>query len=503
MVLGLHELGHGGAASCVFGGMLSIVPQALSNWWTPLEERIGKSQVILGNTIIDENIVKEKELSKKDSEDRYLFCVSIDAGWTTRGSGKAYNSDSGHHLTNGNRSGLTVALHYMSKWCIKCEMGEKDGIENTHTSDVCSRNYVGSSKGMEAHGALQSCLHLHENHDVVYEIAVMDDDSTTENILKWNFQEAYEAGLIDNIPTTKSGGKKVDNGKLPLTHPAILRLADHNHRNRCMAGKIYNLARASKKVSNCTTADAERLKRNLTYALHEYKTHDFSTFKKMMWNVLEHHFDVHHTCGVWCWLLQNKYKPEELKKLHYRSKVINNDIYQQLLEIWEVYCTDESLKDVHHRWHTNKCESMNKFITKFVNKSSHQCRTIVGKARTYVAVGIDSVGYEEYYRTLFDLLDLDNDKNTMKTHHQRLDHEKKTKQKYAKQPHVRRREAKIRALKIRDNIRKEYVDKKAGRSYGLGCNDPLQKAIGNVKNSKTGIEKPVCPHCGKIGHKTT
>ena len=72
-----------------------------------------------------------------------------------------------------------------------------------------------------------------------------------------------------------------------------------------------------------------------------------------------------------------------------------------------------------------------------------------------MAVGIDSVGYEEYYRTLFDLLDLDYDENTMKTHHQRLDNEKKTKQKYAKQPHVRRREAKIRALKIRDNIRKE------------------------------------------------
>jgi hypothetical protein len=55
---------------------------------------------------------------------------------------------------------------------------------------------------------------------------------------------------------------------------------------------------------------------------------------------------------------------------------------------------DESLKEVHHSYHTNKCESMNKFITKFVDKSLHLCCTIVGKARTYVAVGIDSVGYE-------------------------------------------------------------------------------------------------------------
>ena len=68
---------------------------------------------------------------------------------------------------------------------------------------------------------------------------------------------------------------------------------------------------------------------------------------------------------------------------------------------------------------------------------------------------------------------------------------------------MRKREAKIRALKIRDNIRKEYVDKKAGRSYASGCNDPSQKEVKNVKNCKTGVEKPVCPQCGKIGHKTS
>ena len=35
MVLVLQQLGHGGAASCVFGGMLSIVPQALRNCGRP------------------------------------------------------------------------------------------------------------------------------------------------------------------------------------------------------------------------------------------------------------------------------------------------------------------------------------------------------------------------------------------------------------------------------------------------------------------------------------
>jgi hypothetical protein len=38
-----------------------------------------------------------------------------------------------------------------------------------------------------------------------------------------------------------------DNGKLPLTHPPILRLVNHSNRKRCMAGKYYNLVRAPKK----------------------------------------------------------------------------------------------------------------------------------------------------------------------------------------------------------------------------------------------------------------
>ena len=247
---------------------------------------------------------------------------------------------------------------------------------------------------MEAHGALQSCIHLHEHHNVVYEVIVMDDDSSTENILKWNFQAALDEGLITSIPLTAGGSKKVDNGQLPITHPVIKRLADHNHRNRCMAGKFYNLARAPKKTSKCTSADAERLKRNMNYALHEYKSHDFETFKKMIWCVLEHHFNIHDNCGPWCRSLQYKDNPEELKKLHYRCKVKDDVLYQQLREIWDVYCTDVALKDVHHCWHTNKCESMNQFITKFIHKNTHLCRTIVGKARTYVAVSIDSIGYK-------------------------------------------------------------------------------------------------------------
>jgi hypothetical protein len=196
--------------------------------------------------------------------------------------------------------------------------------------------------------------------------------------------------------------------------------------------------------------------------------------------------------------------PEELKKLFYRSKVDNSKLYEQLFAVWEVYCTDESLKEVHHAWHTNKCESMNQFITKFVSKSYHLCRTIVGKGCTYLVVSLDSIGYKEYYRTLYQVLKLDYDDTILLGHHVMQDQQKVQKNDYAKLPAVRRRQAAQRAIKIRENIRKVLQDKKAGKSYGSGINDPSKKensdsgtkVLSKAKRMKTKI----CPSCKKVGH---
>jgi hypothetical protein len=86
IILLMQQLGSGRAGATILGGMLSIVPHAFDFQWAKLEEEIGVSQIILGNTILNENIMKEKELSARDNMYRYLFCVSINAGWNNRGS---------------------------------------------------------------------------------------------------------------------------------------------------------------------------------------------------------------------------------------------------------------------------------------------------------------------------------------------------------------------------------------------------------------------------------
>jgi hypothetical protein len=111
-----------------------MVANAFDSQWKKLEEKIGIDQiVVLGNTILNKNIKKEKELSERDNKNCYLFCVSIDARWKNQGSGKHLTPIlATSHIMVGNHTGFVVALHHMSKPCIKCEIGEKTGNENIH-----------------------------------------------------------------------------------------------------------------------------------------------------------------------------------------------------------------------------------------------------------------------------------------------------------------------------------------------------------------------------------
>jgi hypothetical protein len=508
MILSMQQLGSGRAGGAVLGGMLSIFVDPMASYWTDIESEIGKAQVGLGKDILKANIEEEKSLSSVDSLGRSELDTNMDGAWNNRGSGKSYNSDSGHHLIVGNRTKKVIACHYMSRRCAKCELEMKAAekanlpkpVTKDHDEDLCPRNYDGSSKGMECNGSFENVNELHTKHNCVMHVIVMDDDSSSENILQWEIKSAMEKELLTTWPLTPSGARRSNKGKLPLSHPPWTKLADHNHRMRCLAGKCYKLARAKLEISKVTTADAERLKRNVCYAVHQYKSEDFPTFKKSVWAVLHHHFGCHDTCGEWCPWLKNKDKPEELKKLFYGSKDTDKAIYEQILEIWNTYCSDQALHEIHHEWHTNKCESMNKFITKFINKSTHLCRSIVGKARTYLAVGLDSIGYEEYYRTLFGILGLDYDERICGLSHRRLDKKKIWHKNYSNKLEVRRARCLVRALKIRENIRKVLQDKKDGKTYATGMNGP--KLAKKPKKEK-GTTKPSvpCSHCGKLGHK--
>jgi hypothetical protein len=132
-----------------------------------------------------------------------------------------------------------------------------------------------------------------------------------------------------------------------------------------------------------------------------------------------------------------------------------------------------------------------------VPKTTHLCTTIVGKARAHLAVALDSVGYENTYSTLFDILGMEYDHDICGGHHKQLDGSKKYNQTYDKKDGAQWKRATAKSMKIREDMRKVVGDKKDGKSYGSGIGGPEEK-----KKNKKGTERSAlqCKHCLKFGH---
>uniref|UniRef100_A0ABD2X077 Mutator-like transposase domain-containing protein n=1 Tax=Trichogramma kaykai TaxID=54128 RepID=A0ABD2X077_9HYME len=100
---------------------------------------------------------------------------SFDAGWQKRGTGRSYNSLSGHGVLMGHYSKKICSFATRSKNCRRCLLGHK---QEDHD---CRRNYDGSAKGMEADMAvmLYTKNPLFEKHKVFGARLVMDNDCST------------------------------------------------------------------------------------------------------------------------------------------------------------------------------------------------------------------------------------------------------------------------------------------------------------------------------------
>jgi hypothetical protein len=239
-----------------------------------------------------------------------------------------------------------------------------------------------------------------------------------------------------------------------------------------------------------------------------YRHDSFSEFKKAAKAVLEHHFNNHIFCGEWC--PANKWKDDEkqLRSLKYRCKVKHTELYEQMSTIHNTFTDVWNLREIYHEYHSNKCESLNGFITKFLPKHKHYCRTIINRARTYLAIGIDSVGYKNYYGVLWTMLNLSSTSITTE-HHQRLDRRRVKKSKYDQSEKTK----KARRKKLNDKLRAAsellMKDKKKGKTYGSNMAGPQVDGMAldgseviDLTEGSTKKKAPpsICAWCHNVGH---
>jgi hypothetical protein len=118
--------------------------------------------------------------------------------------------------------------------------------------------------------------------------------------------------------------------------------------------------------------------------------------------VIEHHFNDHRWCDpAWCVIFNTELAEKKKVQCKYQSKLVNFAFYKQAKKALLMYPTRKALKDLQHGLYSNEGESFNRFVTKAIPKNKHTCLSNLNKARTNVIVGIDSLGYEDYFKHLF------------------------------------------------------------------------------------------------------
>jgi hypothetical protein len=360
---------------------------------------------------------------------------------------------------------------------------------------------------MEAKGAFKIVNRLNTTNDVFIKTYVMDDDSSVKAILRHSLADKIAADkMVDaDWPLTNGGVRVRDTGLLPLDQYEMEFLGDKNHRVRTYARYLFKLSKLSADKSQAHGGDAERLKRLFAYFLHQFSKRSWKRFVRSAKAVLEHHFNCHKYCDKWC--PAKKWKKEDKLKsgLKYRNKVEDKELYLQLKTHHDKFTSEAALREMYHEFHSNKCESLNGNITKYVPKHKHYCCTLSNKGRTHTAVGVDSVGYESFYQRLYHVLGLEEAPTTTESCAD-LDNARVRKATWDKSTERKRRRAEAntdKCLQGRELTRRDNIKNFA---YRRGMAGPQVDGLEDEESTPTRKKQSansICAYCDKKGHKTT
>jgi hypothetical protein len=232
------------------------------------ENEVGKKIIDVANQSCQDALDEEKQKCRTASgvseTEEVGLSVSFDGGWSTRGSGRGYNSDTGHAVLIGTESQKCVKFSVKSKRCRKCEYSEKHGnIASPHT---CYRNWDGSSKAMEPAMAVDMVGEINESEHYQVTNFTMDNDSTTI-------------------------------ARLIAAHGPIKKKCDKNHTRKCISNGLYAVNKTHKDLRRSETV--EYIVKNFMYALMQNQGNP-QKLKGRLAQIVPHMYGKHDKCDKWC-----------------------------------------------------------------------------------------------------------------------------------------------------------------------------------------------------------
>ncbi|XP_061175979.1 uncharacterized protein LOC133184928 [Saccostrea echinata] len=241
------------------------------------------------------NKVLQEEMKLSDGD----ITVSFDGAWQKRGTGRGYNSLTGHASLVGEKTKKIVSFSSKSKKCRICSAASGKGVPPRKHN--CRRNWHGSAKAMEP---AMACEMLSAIQDEGCKIGtlVMDNDSTT----------------IAHVKAT------VD--------PTINKRADKNHTKKGFTGALIELANTHKVLKNQKLRG--HIERCFTYCVQQNRG-KAKELEIELGKIVPHLYGEHEYCGTWCQSKKTDYKPRNLPY----GKPLSCTLLREALEgLFKKYC---------------------------------------------------------------------------------------------------------------------------------------------------------------------
>jgi hypothetical protein len=176
------------------------------------------------------------------------------------------------------------------------------------------------------------------------------------------------------------------------------------------------------------------------------------------------------------------------------------------LKVKQKYLSTSRMRRCYHQFCNNKTEQLPGLVVNvFLPKRSYYCRTICGRARTYVAMSVDTHGFETYFEELYAELGISMSTIRKRFYHQH-DVKRKHKQVYENSPERKKKRARRKLNQIRKAWKAEVEDKAQGHTYQSRMMVPTVTGTeagmddAGMNNGVRGASIALCKACGCYGH---
>ena len=142
--------------------------------WAKRQQEIAPALSKVTNDSISSALQSEYVTTQVSGDDNGIT-ISVDGAWQSRGSGRGYNSASGHVTAVGKHTGKCVGYSVRPKACRVCHIARKKKVPPKKHN--CVHNWDGSSKAMKPDMVIEIIRDTTKNGVAIKRI-VGDEDST-------------------------------------------------------------------------------------------------------------------------------------------------------------------------------------------------------------------------------------------------------------------------------------------------------------------------------------